>query len=122
MHFLAPEVLQGRPFSVASDIYAAGITLFQLVTGVLPFDGSTKDVAEAQVKKEFPRASNYVTSIPKEFEEHFNNDRFKDSLERIRVDIEFAIEDREPNLSGRYEMELAEMLRDAMIKAEIVME
>ena len=69
MHFLAPEVLQGKPFSVASDIYAAGITLFQLVTGVLPFDGSTKDVAEAQVKKEFPRASNYVTSIPKEFEE-----------------------------------------------------
>ena len=69
VHFLAPEVLQGKPFSIASDIYAAGITFFQLVTGVLPFDGSTKDVADAQVKKEFPRPSNYVTSIPKEFDE-----------------------------------------------------
>jgi serine/threonine-protein kinase len=69
VHFLAPEVLQGKPFSVASDIYAAGITLFQLVTGNLPYDGSTKEVAEQQVKKEFPKASNYVTSIPKEFDE-----------------------------------------------------
>ena len=60
--------------------------------------------------------------IPKEFEEHFNMDRFKDSLERIRVDIKFAIEGRELNLSGRYEMELAEMLRDAMIKAEVTKE
>ena len=69
VHFLAPEVLQGKPFSVASDIYAAGITLFQLVTGNLPFDGSTKEVADQQVKREFPKASNYVTSIPKEFDE-----------------------------------------------------
>ena len=69
VHFLAPEVLQGKPFSVASDIYAAGITFFQLVTGVLPFDGSTKDVADAQVKREFPSASNYVTSIPKDLDE-----------------------------------------------------
>ena len=69
VHFLAPEVLQGKPFSVASDIYAAGITFFQLVTGILPFDGSTKEVADAQVKREFPRPSNFVTSIPKEFDE-----------------------------------------------------
>lgn len=69
VHFLAPEVLQGKPFSIASDIYAAGITLFQLITGNLPFDGSTKEVADQQVKREFPKASNYVTSIPKEFDE-----------------------------------------------------
>lgn len=65
--------------------------------------------------------------IPKEFEKHFNMDRFKDSLERIRVDIKFAIEDRELEkcsmvLSGRYEMELAEMLRDAMSNAEVIKE
>ena len=69
VHFLAPEVLQGKPFSVASDIYAAGITFFQLVTGNLPFDGSTKEVADQQVKRAFPNASNYVTSIPKEIDE-----------------------------------------------------
>ena len=69
VHFLAPEVLTGKPFSISSDIYAAGITFFQLVTGVLPFDGSTEEVADAQVKRECPNPSNFSTSIPKEIDE-----------------------------------------------------
>ena len=69
VHFLAPEVLTEKNFSFASDIYAAGITFFQLVTGVLPFDGTTSEVAEMQVKKECPVPSNYQTSIPKDIDE-----------------------------------------------------
>ena len=57
VHYLSPEVLVGKPFSIASDIYAAGVTFYQLLTGVLPFEGSTKEVADAQIKKEFPNAS-----------------------------------------------------------------
>jgi serine/threonine-protein kinase len=34
--YLAPEVLRGQPTSVASDIYAAGVLLFHLVTGEFP--------------------------------------------------------------------------------------
>ena len=30
--------------------------------------------------------------IPKEFENHFNQDKFKDSLERIMADIEHSLE------------------------------
>lgn len=63
-----------------------------------------------------------LVEIPKEFEEHFNNDKFKDSLERIRVDIKSNLENNTIQLSGRYEMELAEMLRDAINKAEVVKE
>ncbi len=62
-----------------------------------------------------------LIEIPKEFEEHFNNDRFKDSLERIRIDIKTHIETESVvHFLGRYEMELAEMLRDAISKAEVV--
>ena len=32
--------------------------------------------------------------IPKEFEEHFKNNKFKDSFERIMADIEYSLEDR----------------------------
>jgi len=56
-----------------------------------------------------------LIEIPKEFEEHFNNDRFKDSLERIRTDIQYY----GYPISGLYERELIEMLRDAMTKAEV---
>lgn len=61
-----------------------------------------------------------LIEIPKEFEEHFNNDKFEDSLERIRADIKVNLENETTQLSGRYEMELAEMLRDAMSKSEVV--
>lgn len=56
-----------------------------------------------------------LIEIPKEFEEHFNNDRFKDSLKRIRTDIQY----HGNPLSGLYERELIEMLRNAMTKAEV---
>lgn len=59
--------------------------------------------------------------IPKEFEEHFNSDRFKDSLERIRVDIECA-KISYSTMSGLYEIEVIKMLRAAMTKAEVVKE
>ena len=90
VHYLAPEVLQGKPFSVASDIYAAGITFFQLVTGILPFDGSTKEVAEAQVKKPFPAASSYVISLPKELDELIQKAVAKNPKNRYKNAKEFS--------------------------------
>ena len=68
VHFLAPEVLSGEPFSICSDLYAAGITFFQLVTGVLPFDGSTEEVAKMHINKECPKPSNYQTTIAKDLD------------------------------------------------------
>lgn len=56
--------------------------------------------------------------IPKEFEEHFNNDRFKDSLERICTDIQY----HGNPMSGLYEHELIEMLQNAMTKAKVIKE
>ena len=46
-----------------------------------------------------------IIDIPKEFEEHFKQDRFKDSLERILEDCK-----RSAILSGIYEFETIEML------------
>lgn len=39
--YLAPELVQGGIASIASDIYAAGILLYELVTGTTPFGGGT---------------------------------------------------------------------------------
>lgn len=50
-----------------------------------------------------------IIDIPKEFEEHFNKDKFSDSLARVASDIEsFGVP-----LSGRYEQETITMLRKA---------
>lgn len=60
--------------------------------------------------------------IPKEFEEHFNTDRFKYSLERVRVDIQCGLECSENQMAGLYELEVIKMLRKAMMKAEVIKE
>ena len=59
-----------------------------------------------------------LIEIPKEFEEHFNMDRFEDSLERIRVECGLS----NNIMAGLYELELIQMLRKAMLKAEIIKE
>jgi hypothetical protein len=38
-HYLAPELLTGGDISPAADIYALAICLYQLLSGVVPFDG-----------------------------------------------------------------------------------
>jgi hypothetical protein len=49
--------------------------------------------------------------IPKEFETHFNKDRFEDSLHRLSADAHFA--------AGRYEQKTAVMLIEALKNADV---
>jgi len=39
--YMSPEQVSGRPLTGASDQFALGITLFQMLTGQRPFDGET---------------------------------------------------------------------------------
>ncbi len=39
--YMAPEQIEGHPATVASDIYAFGLVIFEMVTGVRPFSGTT---------------------------------------------------------------------------------
>lgn len=62
-----------------------------------------------------------ILDIPKEFEKHFNNDRFEDSLQRIEADIHDCINETAqnvPSISGDYELELVDMLVEAFKNAE----
>ena len=52
--------------------------------------------------------------IPKEFEKHFNQDKFKESLERIMADIKHSLENGDCLCAGRYDYETIEMLVKAI--------
>lgn len=57
--------------------------------------------------------------IPADFVKHFENDRFEDSLRRIIIDLDDAIE-FESSISGLYETELCKMLIEAFKTATII--
>lgn len=42
IHAMAPELFEGQPRSVATDLYAAGVLAYHCVSGQLPFQGETK--------------------------------------------------------------------------------
>jgi eukaryotic-like serine/threonine-protein kinase len=41
MHYVSPEIISGEPADVRSDLYAVGITLYEMVTGRLPIEGTS---------------------------------------------------------------------------------
>jgi calcium/calmodulin-dependent serine protein kinase len=45
--YMAPEVIERRPYGKAVDIWAAGVLLHVLLSGVLPFHGSGRRLMEA---------------------------------------------------------------------------
>ncbi|HWD11582.1 MAG TPA: Stk1 family PASTA domain-containing Ser/Thr kinase [Solirubrobacteraceae bacterium] len=54
--YLSPEQAQGYPVSAASDLYSIGVILYELLTGVVPFEGETAVAIAFKQVAAVPRA------------------------------------------------------------------
>lgn len=54
IEFLAPELIEGKDPSEASDIYAVGVTIYEMLTGKLPFTGKSDYMLMQEIVKEKP--------------------------------------------------------------------
>ena len=65
--YLAPEQARGEEATPAADVFALGVVVYQLLTGRLPWEGST--LAELSIRRENERPlspSSYDPGIPEE--------------------------------------------------------
>jgi serine/threonine-protein kinase len=67
--YLAPEQVRDGTSDARSDVYAAGVMLFELLTGAPPFSGdSAVSVAYRHVNEDVPEPSSRVGGIPAELD------------------------------------------------------
>ena len=68
--YLSPEQVDGTEITQASDVYSAGVVLFELLTGTVPFDGETPLAhAMARLRSDVPAPSSRMQGVPKLFDE-----------------------------------------------------
>ena len=86
VHYLAPEISTGKPASPQSDIYSAGVTFFELITGHVPFDGENSvNIAVAHIRDKFPSPKKFIPFCPKEVERIIFKATNKDLKKRYKT-------------------------------------
>ncbi len=90
VHYIAPEIAKGKAASAQSDIYSAGVTFFELVTGHLPFtEGDAVAIAVSHIKDKFPSPKKYLPNCPREVERIIQKATAKRLKERYLTAREF---------------------------------
>ncbi|MFT3878926.1 MAG: serine/threonine-protein kinase [Gemmatales bacterium] len=85
VHYMAPEISTGN-YGKQVDIYAAGVMLYEMMTGKLPFDGET--VGEILMKHLTSQPD--LSMVPKEYAGVIGKSLVKNPAERFQTFNEFA--------------------------------
>ncbi len=69
-HFMAPEVLNGQPASLTSDVFALGVCYYVMLTGKMPFVGNNLNaLINCILAGEYPSVRRVKPEIPLEMAE-----------------------------------------------------
>ena len=83
--YLSPEQVQRGVADSRSDVYAVGITAFEIITGRKPFDGAEPiQIAYMHVNERVPRVSSLISDFPADLDDLIYKSTAADPDERPR--------------------------------------
>ncbi|MBR6390578.1 MAG: Stk1 family PASTA domain-containing Ser/Thr kinase [Lachnospiraceae bacterium] len=102
VHYTSPEQARGGFSDERSDIYSLGITMFEMLTGRVPFNGDTTvAIAIKHIQEALPYPSDYADDIPYSVEQivlkccQKSPDRRYQSMGEVIADLKKSLVDPE---------------------------
>jgi len=116
--YMSPEQINAQVVDGRTDIFSCGVMLYELLTGVVPFDG--KDTASTLLKiihEPPPPLKNYIQNYPPELDQVIGKALAKDREDRYATAEDFAFD-----LSRVQEQLKRQMVSDYVARAKTSIE
>ena len=91
--YLSPEQINSMPIDCRTDIFSAGVTLYELLTYTLPFKGNEPAAVFVKIlREEPPPLSKYLREVPPELQACLNRALAKKTHDRYQAAEEFGFD------------------------------
>jgi hypothetical protein len=97
--YMAPEQVRGKPLDARADVWAFGIVLYEMLSGIAPFHGETVSDTLARVLEREPEWERLPNNLPSRLQRLLRRCLSKDPNQRLqaigdaRIEIEECLND-----------------------------
>ena len=110
VHYTSPEQARGGFSDEKSDVYSLGVTLFEMLTGEVPFDGdSTVAIAIKHIQEAMPSPRKLNPDVPYSVDQivlkccEKSPDRRYQNMQELSADLKKAISDPDGDFVKRFD-------------------